>query len=75
MEKEKYFIIKDAKLLERFEREIVRKVKADFYKNLRIVCEMHRIALKLGVFKNDPLDGIDIDIAIAKAINSVGKTP
>lgn len=43
---------------------------ADFKKNLQIVDAMYQFARSLGVFPpKDPLDGIEADIRIAKALN------
>jgi hypothetical protein len=43
---------------------------------MRIVEALYEEAVYLGVFPpQDRLSGIDIDIQIAKAINSVSKTP
>ena len=69
-------MIKDARVLEEFERELIRSEKANFSKNLRIVSELHQEALKLGVFKRDRLKGAgEAALKIARVVNSVRKTP
>lgn len=68
-------MIKDKKYLQEFEKEIIRSKKADFANNLRIVEALYKEAVSLGVFPlKDPLEGIEVDIKIAKVINSVSET-
>ncbi len=63
-------MVKNYKLLEQFEREQIRKTKPDFFYNLKIVESLLQEAQMLGVFPpQDPLEGIDVDIRIAKALN------
>ncbi len=58
----------------RFEAELSRKEKVDIKKNFRIMDALYREARALGVFPlKEPLEGIDVDIKIAKAINRVSK--
>lgn len=64
-------MIKDRKAWEEFEREYSRGRKPDFYKNLAMVNELHRHALKMGVFGKDPLDGIEVDLRVARIINHI----
>lgn len=67
-------MIRDVKMLEEFEKELVRSEKADFMKNLKIVSELHQEALKLGVFKKHVPDGAsEVSLRIAKVVNSVRK--
>lgn len=69
-------MIKNRKKLQKFEDELVRTEKANISKNFHIVDAMHKEAVSLGVFPlKDALSGIEIDIKIAKVINSVSKTP
>jgi hypothetical protein len=69
-------LIKNGEAVRNLEMEILRKEKPDFSKNMRIVEALYEEAVYLGVFPpQDRLSGIDIDIQIAKAINSVSKTP
>jgi hypothetical protein len=71
-------MIRDTKLLKEFEKELIHKEKPDFYKNLRIVDELHKEAINLCVFKKDlheELKGIEIKLKIARVVNNVRKTP
>lgn len=62
---------KNAELL-RFEKEFVKKEKVDIKKNFRIVEDMYSQAVFLGVFPaKEKLDGLEIDIKIARVVNSV----
>ena len=65
-------MIKDAALLEDFERNLKRKEKAAYAQNLMILEGMleEAIHLKILPMKN-PLDGIEVDLRIARVINSV----
>jgi len=67
-------LIKNPSKLEEFEHRLIKNQKPDFYKNLVIVEEMYREALNLGVFGRDPLDGLEVDLKIARIINHVKKT-
>ncbi len=65
-------MVKNPKLLEKFESELSAKEKTDYFKNLQIVEELYQEARALGIFPlKDPLDGIEIDIKIARVLNSV----
>jgi hypothetical protein len=69
-------MIKNGKKLQSFERELTKKGKVDFRANLGLVEAMFAEAVALGTFPlKDPLSGIDVDIRIAKAVNSVQKSP
>ena len=60
---------------QKFERELVRKEKADIMKNLRIVSALYDEAVALGALPGkDPLEGLEVDIKIARVVNSVPKT-
>jgi hypothetical protein len=68
-------MINDGAKLLSFERELTRKSKADHQANIRLFEAMYAEAMALGIFPpNDPLAGIDVDIRIAKAINSVPRS-
>lgn len=57
---------------EQFERELIRSRKADYKENLRIFEALYREATSLGVLPlKDPLEGLDVDISMARVINSV----
>jgi hypothetical protein len=69
-------MIKDAATLDRFERELRRLQKPDLAKNFKIVEALYDEAVAVGAIPlKDPLDGIEVDIKIAKAVNSVSKAP
>lgn len=60
---------------EEFERELIRSRKADYWENLRIVEALYREAILLGVFPlKDPLEGLQVDIGMARVINGVRKS-
>jgi len=55
-----------------FEINLLRKEKNDYGRNLRIVDALYREAVALGALPlRNPLDGIEVDLRIAKVINSV----
>ena len=59
---------------QRFEIEILRNEKLDIKKKFKIVEALYKEAVALGVFPlQDCLEGLEVDIRIAKGINSVSK--
>jgi len=65
-------MIKDNRKFQKFEADLVAKEKTGFMKNYRIVEAMYDEAVALGIVPmKHPLDGIDIDIKIARVVNSV----
>lgn len=69
-------MVKNGEPVRSLERAILRAEKPDFAKNMRLIEAMYKEAVLLGVFPpQDKLSGIEIDIQIARAINSVSKTP
>jgi hypothetical protein len=65
-------MIKDAKLLSEFNDELLRKEKLDYAAALRIFEAMWEEGRKLGVLPlKDPLEGIEVDIRIARILNHV----
>ena len=59
-----------------FERDLIRREKPDLNRNLKVVEALFQEAVELGVFPlKDPLEGLEVDIRIAKVINSVQSTP
>jgi hypothetical protein len=67
---------KNARLREfqRFEIEFSRNEKLDIKKKFKIVEALYKEAVALGVFPlKDSLEGLEVDIRIAKGINSVSK--
>ena len=58
----------------RFEIEILRNEKLDIKKKFKIVEALYEEAVTLGVFPlKDSLEGLEVDIRIARGINSVSK--
>ena len=56
----------------KFEIELLRKGKVDYGKNIRIVDALYNEAVAIGAFPlRNPLDGIEIDLKVAKVVNSV----
>ena len=65
-------MIKNSKQLRDFEREYEKKQNRDLDEKYKILDAMYREAKYLGVFPlKNPLEGIEVDIKIAKVINSV----
>jgi hypothetical protein len=60
--------------LKKFEMEWLRKEKVDVMRNFRIIEALYKEAVALGTIPlKTPLDGLDVDIKIARVINSVSK--
>ena len=58
--------------LQKFELHFLREEKADIVRNFRIVEALYKEALTLGIIPlRNPLDGIEVDLKIAKVVNSV----
>lgn len=56
----------------KFELNLLRKEKVDYGRNLRIADALYNEAVALGTFPlGNPLDGIEVDLKIAKVVNSV----
>ncbi|OGL41621.1 MAG: hypothetical protein A2043_07670 [Candidatus Schekmanbacteria bacterium GWA2_38_9] len=67
-------MIKNHKKLQEFERKLLKKEKVDIMQNFRIVEALYKEAVALGIFPlKNPLEGLEIDIKIAKVVNSVSK--
>ena len=65
-------MIKDAKLLAEFNDEQLKEERLDYATALRMLDAMWDEGRKLGVLPlKDPLDGIEVDIRIAKILNDV----
>ena len=65
-------MIKRTKLLNDFEHRVMRKERANYFKNYRIWWGMYQEAVHLGIFPlKNSLDGIEKDIRIARVINRV----
>ena len=69
-------MIRNPSLVREFERDLIRANKADHKANLKIAEALYKEAQALGEFPpTDPLEGLDVDIRIAKALNRVRTTP
>jgi hypothetical protein len=65
-------MIKDSKLVAEFEENELKKEKPDYRKALRLFEEMWKEAMLLGVIPlKDPLEGIEVDVKIARILNDV----
>ena len=65
-------MIKNKILLEQFEQDLVKKNKTDYHQNMEIFERMYKEAVYLNAIPlKDPLDGLEVDIKIARVINSV----
>ena len=67
-------MVRDAKLLARFEDEETRNEKLSYRQALKLFEAMWREAVGLGVLPSkDPLEDIESDIRIARVLNSCSK--
>jgi len=58
-----------------FENDLLRNEKVDVMKNFQITEALYNEAAALGIIPlKNSLDGLEVDIKIAKVINSVSKT-
>jgi hypothetical protein len=65
-------MIANSKKLQEFENKLRAKEKLNYAKSLRIAEALRREAVSLGALPpKNPLDGIEVDIRIAKVVNSV----
>lgn len=56
----------------KFELNLLRKEKVDYGRNFHIVDALYNEGLALGTLPlRNPLDGIEVDLRIAKVVNSV----
>jgi hypothetical protein len=68
-------MVKNAKKLQAFEAERIRAEKVDVEQNLRILDALYEEALMLGALPpKDPLEGIEVKIRVAKAVNNVQRS-
>jgi hypothetical protein len=57
---------------QKFEIQFLKREKADIMKNLRMMNALYDEAVTLGIIPlKNPLDGIEVDLKIAKVVNSV----
>lgn len=67
--------MKNKKLLENFEKELIKNSKIGIEKKFFILNELYKFAKEIGKFPTkDILKGIEIDIKYAKAINGIKRT-
>jgi hypothetical protein len=65
-------MIKNKKLLENFEKELIKNSKIDIEEKFFILNELYKFAKEIVKFPtNDILKGIEIDIKYARAINGI----
>ncbi|MFC2163805.1 hypothetical protein ACFLT2_02265 [Acidobacteriota bacterium] len=65
-------VIKNPKKLQKFENALIRKGDTNPSINFQLVEAMYIEALSLGIFPlKNKLDGIEVDLRIAKVVNSV----
>jgi len=68
-------LIKNPDILKRFEREVIKKEKLSFEHALAIFEAMWKEGVNLGVLPpKDPLEGIEVDIRIARILNCLKKS-
>ena len=68
-------MIKNVSRLKKFEDNAIRRNRSDVRQNLRLIDSLYKEARALSVFPlRDPLSGLEIDIKIARVVNSVPKT-
>jgi transcriptional regulator with XRE-family HTH domain len=58
--------------LQKFELDFIKKEKVDIVRNFHMVEALYKEAVSLGIIPlKNPLDGIEVDLKIAKVVNSV----
>jgi hypothetical protein len=63
-------MIKNPELIQTLEDNLARSQAPDYFRNLRIFEALYQEARLLGILPlRDPLDGIDVDIRLAAALN------
>ena len=68
-------MVRDCRELREFEDDLLRRTPVDIAQNFRIIDALWEEAIQLGVVPTDnPLEGIETDIRIARVINSVRPT-
>ncbi len=68
-------MIKDSKLLASFEKRFISESRLSYEKALDLIEAMLEEALSLGIMPPDnPLEGIETDIRVARIINSCSKS-
>jgi hypothetical protein len=68
-------MVKNCETLQAFKAERIRSEKVDVEQNLRILDALYEQALMLGALPpKDPLEGIEVKIRVAKAVNNVQRS-
>jgi len=68
-------VVINSEKLRSFEDERIRSEKVDVEQNLRILDALYEEALMLGALPlKDPLEGIEVKIRVAKAVNNVQRS-
>ena len=63
-------MVRNSDLLRSFDDDQVRSSPPDYFQNLKIFEALYEEARRLGALPPaDPLEGIDVDIRIARALN------
>ena len=66
------FMIRNKEILEKFEIEIEKKEKVDFFKNLKIFEALYKEAVEMKILPlKNPLEEIEVDIKLAHLLNSL----
>ncbi len=69
-------MIKKSQKLQQFERDYICSSESDPSANFRIANALYEEAVELGIFPlHNPLEGLNIDIKIAKIVNDLSKSP
>ncbi|MEJ5362076.1 MAG: hypothetical protein WBK20_10590 [Spirochaetota bacterium] len=67
-------MIKNIKLLEKFEKDFMHKHPLSYDESLELLDGMWELGMSLGVLPpNDPLEGIEVDICVAEILNCLKK--
>ena len=67
-------MIKNRKMLEEFEKQLAKREKVNIKRNFRIIDKMVEYARSLGLWPpEDPLEGIEKDIKVAKVLRMYSK--
>ncbi|MFH1703087.1 MAG: hypothetical protein ABIB41_06620 [Nitrospirota bacterium] len=68
-------MIKDKEILKKFEDDFIKdEGKLPFSKAIKLFTEMWNEGVKLGILPSQgPLEGIEVDIRVAKILNSCSK--
>lgn len=69
-------MVKNPALVEAFERSQSLLERPDFARNLKIVEALYREACLLGILPlKDPLEGIEVNVRLAKMLNGLASSP